>query len=367
MKLNDNEVRVLEILKLDPYVSQQYIADQLLLSRPAVANLISGLQEKGFILGKPYMLKQEEYITCVGGANLDHSFQLESKMILKTSNPVKSTTSFGGVIRNVAENLARLNHKVSLMTIVGDDNSGNDLLSHASKYMEIFASDKKVGFNTGGYYSIMNHEGEMDIGYADMSIYDQMDRSWIIEHKKHLSLSSWIITDMNVDKDGIEALIEFANNEEKKLAVIGVSGPKMKHLPKDLYGVEILICNLDEAQSYFESNHDDLSTYAKLFLDKGVKNIVITQGVNGSLYANEKSIEHRRAMMIDRNLVVDVTGAGDAFSGAVLHGLIHGESLDICVSYGIVSSSLTIQSKHSVNSKLSMNLIKKELKKYENL
>src|SRR5690554_5956302 len=121
MKLNEKEKKVLEILKLDPYVSQQYIANKLSLSRPAIANLISGLQEKGYILGKPYMLRQEEYITCVGGANLDHSFKLESKMVLKTSNPVKSTTSYGGVIRNVADNLARLNHKVSLMTIVGDD------------------------------------------------------------------------------------------------------------------------------------------------------------------------------------------------------------------------------------------------------
>ena len=91
MNINENEKKVLELLKNNPYASQQHIADQLSLSRPAVANLISGLQSKGHILGKPYVLKKEEYVTCVGGANLDYTFRLEDDMTLGTSNPVVSS------------------------------------------------------------------------------------------------------------------------------------------------------------------------------------------------------------------------------------------------------------------------------------
>jgi DNA-binding Lrp family transcriptional regulator len=74
LKLNENEKKVLKVLKEDPYISQKSLADMLGLSRPAVANLISGLQDKGYILGKPYVLREERYITCIGGANYDRTF-----------------------------------------------------------------------------------------------------------------------------------------------------------------------------------------------------------------------------------------------------------------------------------------------------
>lgn len=367
MRLNDNEKKVLDILTKDPYVNQQYIADQLALSRPAVANLISGLQEKGYILGKPYMLKKEEYITCVGGANLDYTFRLDEDMILGTSNPVSSSTSYGGVVRNVAENLARLNHHISLMTVVGDDLAGDDLIRHSKKLMEVFASDKIKHQTTGGYYSIIGKDGNMNVGYADMSINAHMDRSWILEHKRHLSLSSWIVADTNLSKDALEALIEFSNSEDIKLAIIGVSGPKMKHVPEDLKGVEIIICNLDETQSYFNTNIDDVNELINLWINKGVHKAIITRGKNGCIYADGSKISEHKAILVSDDLVVDVTGAGDAFSSAVIHGLIKSESLDQSVKYGVMSSSMTIQSKYSVNPNLSIKNIKKELKKYENI
>lgn len=367
MKLNENETKVLSILKADPYVSQQFIADQLQLSRPAVANLISGLQDKGYILGKPYVLKKEEYVTCIGGANLDYTFRLEGTMILGTSNPVNSLTSYGGVIRNVADNLTRLNHSVSLMTVLGDDRAGDELLEYSKKTMEVFACDKLKNESTGGYYAVIGSDGNMNVGFADMSINKHMNRNWILEHKRHLNLSSWLIADMNIMKDAIEALIEYKRSLDKKLAIIGVSGPKMKHLPEDLSGLDLLICNLDESQSYFNTTETDTMKLIQMWISKGLKHVVITQGKQGAIYYDGNKIKHQQAYIVPDDLVVDVTGAGDAFSAAVLHGLINGESLEQSVIYGAISSSLTIQSKFSVNPKLSISLIKKEIKKHENL
>jgi sugar/nucleoside kinase (ribokinase family)/DNA-binding CsgD family transcriptional regulator len=367
MKLNENENKVLSILKEDPYVSQQFIADRLKLSRPAIANLISGLQDKGYILGKPYVLKKEEYVTCIGGANFDHAFKLEEDMILGTSNPVHSSTSYGGVIRNVADNLSRLNHAVSLMAVLGDDPAGEDLLNYSKKIMEVFACDKLPHETTGGYYAVLGKDGNMKVGLADMSINRHMNRNWILEHRRHLSASTWLIADMNMTKDALETLIEYAQTDHKKLAIIGVSGPKMKHLPDDLRGVEILICNLDESQSYFKTDQNDLETLVKMWIGKGLRQVVITQGKNGSIYHDSHQIGYQKAYLVKDENVVDVTGAGDAFSSAVIHGLINQESLAKSVKYGAVSACLTIQTKQAVNPKLSVNLIKKELKKYENV
>ncbi len=367
MKLNENENKVLTILKEDPYVSQQFIADQLKLSRSAIANLISGLQNKGYILGKPYVLKTEEYVTCIGGANIDYTFRLEEEMILGTSNPVNSLTSNGGVIRNVADNLSRLNHSVSLMSVLGDDRAGEDLLSYSKKIMEVFACDKLPHESTGGYYSVIGKDGNMKVGFADMSINRHMNRSWILGHKRHLNLSTWLIADTNMAKDALEALIEYAQSEHKKLAIIGVSGPKMKYVPDDLHGVEILISNLDESQSYFKTGEENLEVLINMWIEKGIKQVIITHGKNGSAYHDGNQIGYQKAYLVKDENVVDVTGAGDAFSSAVLHGLINQESMEKSLKYGAVSSSLTVQSKSAVNPKLSINLIKEELKKYENV
>ena len=44
--LNKNEVRVLDIIEQDPFISQQSIADELGLTRSTVATIISGLTQK---------------------------------------------------------------------------------------------------------------------------------------------------------------------------------------------------------------------------------------------------------------------------------------------------------------------------------
>lgn len=363
MELNQNEQTVLELLRYDPYISQKELANKIGLSRPAVANLISSLQQKGYILGKPYVLRNESYITCVGGANMDVTFTLEEPLQMGTSNPVISSTSLGGVVRNVAENLSRLNVPVSLMTLVGNDSFGTDILTESNKLMEVFASDKRKDDRTGSYHSIINQNGEMSVGFADMTINNHMDRSWILEHKRHLLMSSWIVADLNISVSGLEALLEFHEENRIPLAVVGVSSPKMKHLPKEIEGIDLLICNKDESQTYFEVEEESVQMLCQMWLDKGVKRVVVTDGKNGSYYGEDGTVFHQQAFLVKQENVIDVTGAGDAFSSAVIYGIAHDMSLSKSVEMGAVNSSLTIQVANAVNPNLSIKSIQKELQK----
>ena len=141
----------------------------------------------------------------------------------------------------------------------------------------------------------------------------------------------------------------------------------MKHLPESLEHLELLICNLDEAQAYFKTKEDDPKMLCQMFLNKGVHKVVITAGIKGSFYGFKDKILHQKAYLIPEEKVVDVTGAGDAFSSALIYWLVSDHTFEESVKFGAINSSLTIQSNHSVNPKLSINLIKKELKKYENI
>lgn len=367
MKLNSNEKKVLEILKENPYIGQKDIATKIKVSRPAVANIISGLIEKGYILGKPYLLREESYITCIGGANFDVSLKLENDILDKTSNPINSSKSYGGVVRNVAENLARIGMNISLMSLLGEDSFGHDLLKSFNHFIETFAIEMVPNETTGTYYSVIDKTGDMLYGFADMKINRLMDRSWILRHKKHIIMSEYLICDLNPAKEAVETLLELKRELDIPMAIIGVSGPKMKNMPDNIEGLDLVICNVDETQAYFNTNTSDGYELCKLWLDAGVKNAVVTAGLKGSYYGNLNKISHQEPYFVNPNKIVDVTGAGDAFSSAVLYGVINHESLEKSVKLGTANSSLTIQVPFAVNPNLSINKLKKELEKYEKL
>ncbi len=97
------------------------MADAMNLSRPVLANLVSSLTKQGKIVGRAYILPEENEIICIGGANLDRKFHVKGNVQFGTSNPASSSFSVGGVGRNIAENLGRLNHQVTLLTTAGKD------------------------------------------------------------------------------------------------------------------------------------------------------------------------------------------------------------------------------------------------------
>ena len=62
--------------------------------------------------------------------------------------------------------------------------------------------------------------------------------------------------------------------------------------------------------------NEDIKNAAKEFLNRGVKNIIITLGEKGIYFANKDEEYFVDALKL-KDEVVDTTGAGDAFNGAL--------------------------------------------------
>ncbi|HYK75001.1 MAG TPA: PfkB family carbohydrate kinase, partial [Pseudoneobacillus sp.] len=120
-KVNEKEQFLLDLIRKNPYISQQELAQKLGLSRPSIANMITGLIKKGKILGRAYILTESQPVICIGGANIDRKFHMREKAQLGTSNPIYTSQNAGGVARNMAENLGRLGVEVSLISASGND------------------------------------------------------------------------------------------------------------------------------------------------------------------------------------------------------------------------------------------------------
>ncbi|MFP4478717.1 MAG: carbohydrate kinase family protein [Candidatus Izemoplasmatales bacterium] len=308
--------------------------------------------------------KDNHSILCIGACNIDYKFKAKEKIIKKTSNPVDSTMSYGGVVRNIGENLSRLGQKVSLMSLIGQDILGEKLIEDIKEMMDISLVEQTNKHSTGQYYAVINKDGDMDVAYANMSIYQSMDETWIKKHAKIMKNFDYVIADLNVQKSAMQYLIQNCKKQVYKLAVIGVSGPKMKNLPKDLNGLEIIIVNKDESQAYFNLEGDSKSM-CKLWLEKGVKKVVVTSGKDDLYFGQLNHIEKLPVIPVSQDQLLDSTGAGDGFSAGVIFGLLQEKPLKEALVYGMVNASLTIQSEHSVRKDINKNELIQEVNDYE--
>ena len=352
---NPKQLRILELLRADPSLTQQALADHLGLSRSAVANLITGLINEGHIVGRAYILADEPTpsILCIGGMNLDTKLILDQALHLGTSNPVHATHSPGGVIRNVAENLSRLDHRISLLSVVGDDAAGKTLLDHAAPLMDISLVDVIPKASTGAYQAVIDPKGDMVIGLADMDIMERMDAAWIRNTRVHLKAAKRWIADNNLPQSAMTELIDQAVKLDKSLTIVGVSAPKTARLPKDLTGVDLSIFNRDETQEAFSTQETDPRALVAYWLKAGVRQAVVTAGTDGVAYGSAMILGFCAVKAADH--VADATGAGDAFSAGLVHGLDHGESLENAVKLGMANAYYTIQTLDSVRKDLSPN------------
>ncbi len=358
--MSEKELAIIDMIQKNPFFSQQEMADFLNVSRPALANLVSGLIKKGKITGRAYILPEENEIHCIGGANVDRKFYLQQPVKLGTSNPANVNESVGGVARNVGENLGRLGHQVRLFTTIGQDADGHMIDQASRVFMNLQSVEYLSNQLTGSYSAVIEPSGELVLAMANMNVYEQLTNGYLHKHLSTLARATLIVIDLNCPKETVIFVKEFAESKGIPLAIIPVSSPKMNRMPNELQGVEWLICNRDEATTYLrepvETFHECRGAVQSL-MDLGVKHVIITAGEEG-VYAGSRldGILHVPALPTVK--IQDVTGAGDALVGALLHGWISGLSFPQAIQLGIVNASKTLESPFTVRKDLTAaNLI----------
>src|SRR6478736_7385977 len=102
MGLTERERAIVALLRRDPLIGSAAIAHELGTTRAAVNVHLSNLGKKGVILGRGYVLSEQQSVVVVGGANMDVKARSRWAIVRGTSNPGTATMSAGGVGRNVA-------------------------------------------------------------------------------------------------------------------------------------------------------------------------------------------------------------------------------------------------------------------------
>lgn len=293
-------------------------------------------------------------IVCIGGLNIDRKLRLLARALPASSNPCESHETPGGVVRNVAENLARLGLPVALVAAVGDDAGGRMLLEQAAQVgIDTRAVIRLRRHASDSYTAVLAPDGSLELGLAAMPLVESLN-PWALEASKALRAgAALVVADGNLPTDAWPLLLAEARASGTPLVCVAVSEAKMERLPQALDGLHMLIMNAGELATVAE---DPAEAVAALHA-RGVACVLVSRGAAGlTLSCVGEGVRHWPAPQVD---VVDVTGAGDALSAGVCASLLSApDDFDAAARLGLDLAALTLQTEDSVHPDLDPTFLK---------
>ena len=294
-------------------------------------------------------------IACLGGAVINRKYHARQAIIAGTSNPSTSHCTFGGVARNVAETLARLEAQVSLVSALGDDEAGRAIAEHMTGLDVTMEQTLVVQDSpTAEYVALLDASGELHVGIAAMDVLDSLTPDVLETVWPTLRASDWVFVDCNLPTGTLQALLDTRSDAACRLAINTVSVPKASRLPEDLSAIHVLFTNADEAGALLGTQADRPDILARGLRAGGAQHVVLTLGAEGHLVASGDDMVQVSGLAANP---VDVTGAGDALMAGTLYALMQGQTIVEASRLGTLLATLTLESDLDVLPDLSPALL----------
>lgn len=291
-------------------------------------------------------------ILSIGHTTLDTFVRVDKSNVLNSEDevcfkagdkiPVDSIHhNIGGGATNVAVGVSRLGVQSSIYSHVGKDDQGKNV----RRKFEEDGIDTKYLFEDGQAtdqaYVISYSNDRTIFTYSTGREYDltQVEASSF----KHIFLSS-IGGDVSQLYDDIR---ELKKRYPSKVIFFNPGSKEIRDYSDDIMSllpfVDYLIVNVDEACSILSQGlsreNIEIDDLMNLLMDKGALNVVLTDGENGAHIMSKDETLHIPAIKTE---VVEMTGAGDAFTSGLITGSVSGKNLKESAEWGTIMASSVI-------------------------
>jgi pseudouridine kinase len=306
----------------------------------------------------------EPYVVVVGGANMDLHAQARSDLVLGTSNPGSSQLSPGGVGRNIAEVIARLGTGCHLVSVVGDDPLGIELVSHTAEAGVDVTHMRHRPVATGTYAAILAPSGELVVSVSDMAATDLISPLVVQAAGSLIRQARLLVLDGNLLPATVEQALAIAREAGVRVVLDPVSVPKAQRLRQALgCGIDLVTPNRAELAALTGLDTDteaQVDRAVEAIQARGVAAVWVRLGADGSVFHGPVSDGPGGRWRLHAPEVepVDVTGAGDAMLGAFCHAVLAGADPLEAARYGHAAAALTVTSRSTVRTDLSDELIR---------
>lgn len=297
-------------------------------------------------------------ITVVGSLNMDVVIETSHMPECGETISGKNVTMVpGGKGANQAYAVGKLGGDVTMIGAVGMDASGETLID----------SLKSVNVNVSG---IKQLDGSMT-GQAFITVDDSGDNSIIIiagsnglvtkelvdENAEIIRESDIVIMQLEIPLEVVEYVKEFALREGK--TVIVDPAPAVSEIPDEFWkGIDYIKPNETELAiltGLKMETREELVQGARLMIEKGVKNVIVTLGGEGCLLASDEKEEFFPSYKVK---AIDTTAAGDSFTAAFALALSQGADYKEAIKLGQKVSSIVVTQKGAQTSIPSMEEVK---------
>ena len=250
------------------------------------------------------------------------------------------STHNGGKGANQAAAAALLGASVAFLGRVGDDGFGGPLVEAlADKGVDTALIEEAPGSSTGTAFITVTEDGENAITVAP-GANRRLTPEDVDAARGAIGEAAVLVAQMEVPRETVARAVEVAG-EVGTRAILNLAPPFEIPGPV-LEGLNVLVVNEHEAAFLLGEGVEGVEgalAAAPRLVSLGPASAVVTVGADGAVFAGGGSAGHVPAPEAE---VVDPTGAGDAFVGALAVRIARGDSLEVAAAYAVRAGAAAV-------------------------
>ena len=238
---------------------------------------------------------------------------------------------YGGVSRNVTEDIANCELRPTYVSLVDNTATGRDVIRQLQNHKVNTQYIREVPNGMGTWLAVFDHEGDVVASISKrpdlMPILDILEE----QGEEIFSQADSIVVEVDMEKAIIKKTLALARQFHKPVygVVANMSiGLERRDFLKEL---SAFVCNIQEAGMLFctdfsgNTPEELVDILSQKVIQAQIPKLVVTLGAQGAIYADkdgDKGLCPARPVEVK-----DTTGAGDSFCAGLAVGLTYGKSL----------------------------------------
>ncbi len=294
---------------------------------------------------------------------MDLTGQAQSALITGDSTPGAVLATAGGVGRNIAEALARLERPTQLITALGDDGFAEDIARQtAVAGVDLRATLRVPERRSSTYLSVLEPTGEMRVAISDMALVSALSREVLEDRRRDLEKAQAWVVDANLSEDALAYLFSIADPDRPVYAE-PVSTTKALRLHPYLSQIALLKPNRIEAATLTGLQPDDTpADLIAALLHHGIDRVVISDSAAGVWGQDAGGPLLHQPAALTRD-IRSVTGAGDTLMAALVDATLANLPLASALLRAQAAARLSLQSVRAIHPGLCQAAVQAELER----
>lgn len=290
-------------------------------------------------------------IVVIGAVFVDVKGYPESTYIPAGRNVGRVEQVYGGVGRNVAEDIANCELRPTFVSLVDNTPTGEDVVRrlHSHKVNTDYIPAVRDGMGT--WLAVFDNGGDVVASISKrpnlMPICDILDR----QGDEIFANADSIVIEVDIDKEIVKKAVRLAKKHGKPIYAVVANMSIALERRDFLLEMDGFVCNQQEAGILFSENYEEktvdemVEIISRKVTAAKFNRMIVTMGSQGAVYADrfgDKGFCPARKVEVK-----DTTGAGDSFCAGAVIGLTYGKTLgEACEIGAHLAASVIVTSEN---------------------